>query len=67
MGLVYHSIDQFHDAIRRKDVVAIELFAQAGGVSSKSIGATGKTAEQLALETGDDNIVQMIAKKSGNS
>lgn len=52
MGLTYHSVEQFFAAIRRDDEVAVQLFLLAGSMKILTRDGNGKTAEQVALETG---------------
>lgn len=60
MGLTYHSVDAFQDAIRRKDHLAVELFIAAESVSSSVLGATGQTAIDVAEATLDPYLVKIV-------
>ena len=62
MGLTYHSLPQFHDAIRRKDEIAVELFVTSRGVSSTAAGPDGVTAKTLAAQIGDEVLSQLVAQ-----
>lgn len=64
MGLVYHSQEQFRDAIRRKDELAVKLFVQAGGVDVAEQDAHGKSAIDLARETGSVDITKLLEPNS---
>lgn len=60
MGITYHSQEQFHDAIRRKDDLAVRLFLDAGGIDPKAKDAQGRNAADLAREAGASNVVPML-------
>lgn len=60
MGLTYHSIEQFFAAIRRDDEVAVQLFLTAGSMKILTKDTSGKTPEQVALESGASNSYQVI-------
>ncbi len=60
MGLSYHSQAQFLDAVRRKDVLAVKLFLDGGGVDPGAKGADGKSAVELAREAGAAEIVALL-------
>lgn len=61
MGLTYHSLDAFHDAIAREDALAVELFITAGAVSSNVAGSKGQTANELASKAQDKTIAKLVA------
>lgn len=48
MGLSYFSQQQFVDAIKRGDKMAVELFLKAGAVDVNALGADGKSPLMLA-------------------
>lgn len=62
MGLQYFSIDQFHEAIVRKDEMAVQLFVQAGAVKASAASAKGQTGLQLAKASGDAEILAMLER-----
>lgn len=64
MGLTYHSVDAFQDAIRRKDNLAVELFVAANAVSSQARGAGGQTAAEVAAATQDGYLMKLVASNS---
>lgn len=64
MGLSYHSVEQFHDAIKRGDLIAVDLFVQAGAVRGNAKDAGGHTAPELAAQVGDAQIVEAVARLS---
>lgn len=60
MGMTYHSQEQFHDAIRRKDELAVKLFLEAGGVDPAAKDAQGRNATDLAREIGAANVARLL-------
>lgn len=60
MGLTYHSVDAFQDAIRRKDNLAVELFIAAASVSSSVRGSGGQTAIEVAESTLDQYLIKIV-------
>lgn len=60
MGLTYHSVDAFQDAIRRKDNLAVELFIAAASVSSSVRGSGGQTAIEVAETTLDQYLIKIV-------
>ena len=62
IGLTYHSVDAFHDAIRRKDLLAVELFVTASAVSSKAAGGDGSNAIDLATRTADTALLELVQR-----
>jgi hypothetical protein len=60
MGLSYHSAEQFHQAVARKDDVAVSLFLAGGGVEPSTADANGVSALALAERTGAQEIVAML-------
>ncbi|QZA78205.1 hypothetical protein K4H28_01930 [Deefgea tanakiae] len=63
IGLTYSSRDQFVDAIKRGDVITVDLFVKARGVDLKSADASGKTLSRYAT----DEEVIAILKGAGAS
>lgn len=63
MGMTYHSQQQFVDAIRRNDEVAVQLFTEGGGVSIEGRDKQGKTPLQIAQAQGNAQIVAMLQPK----
>lgn len=64
IGLSYFSLDNFHDAIRRKDTLAVELFLQANAVSVSTQNTKGQTAIDVAKTTSDPEILAMIERSA---
>lgn len=64
MGLTFHSQDQFFQAIRRKDDVAVSLFLAGGGVEPATADASGMTALALAESLGAADIVTLLRQQA---
>jgi hypothetical protein len=62
IGLTYHSVEAFHDAIRRKDLIAVELFITASAVSSKATAADGSNAIELSSRSGDSALFDLVQR-----
>ncbi len=60
MGLVYHDRDQFLDAVRRRDAIAVRLFLAGRGVDASAKDAWGNTALDLARRGGDPGIIALL-------
>lgn len=64
MGLAYYGVDAFHEAIRRVDAIAVQLFVDAGAVASNAKGKDGLTAVEVAAATGDQSLIDIIRRAS---
>lgn len=62
IGLTYHSVDAFHEAIRRKDLLAVELFVTASAVSSKAAAGDGSNAIDVATRTADTALLELVQR-----
>lgn len=60
MGLTYHAYEQFIASIKRKDDVAVQLFLDAGAIDLSTKDKNGKTALDIAKETGISAIISII-------
>lgn len=60
MGMVYHSQQQFVEAIRRKDDVAVQLFLDGGGVRLDATDSEGKTPLEIARLSGGPEIAALL-------
>lgn len=60
MGITYHAYDQFIASIKRKDDVAVQLFLDAGAIDLSIKDKNGKTALDIAKETGISAIISII-------
>jgi hypothetical protein len=61
MGLRYHDAGQFLEAVRRDDVLAVELFVHARGVNLAARDAEGRSALELARRSGNQQIVALLS------
>lgn len=62
MGLTYHSADQFEEALKRRDLPAVELFVRAAGLRSDTRSSTGRTAAEVAQQVGDQVLSDWVSK-----
>lgn len=60
MGMTYHSQQQFVEAIRRKDDVAVQLFLDGGGVRADTADSEGKTPLDIANAGGAAEIAALL-------
>jgi hypothetical protein len=67
MGLTYHSLDQFVAAVRRKDVLAVRLFVDGGGVDPTAKDSSGKSARDIAQDLGDPAMLAVLAPAAATS
>jgi len=65
IGLSYHDRDQFLDAVKRKDAIAVRLFLVGRGVDPNAKDAWGKSALELARRGGDPEIVGLLSAGPG--
>jgi hypothetical protein len=61
IGLSYHDRNQFLDAVRRKDAIAVRLFLAGRGVDPNAKDAWGTTVLELARRGGDPEIIALLA------
>lgn len=64
LGLTYYSLEQFHDAIKRKDVIAVDLFLKAKSVDLSATNNKGETTIHLAKRVNDPEIIRMIEQSA---
>lgn len=62
MGMTYHSTDALHEAIRRKDRIAVQLFIDAAGVDLKAQGKDGLDAVAVGRQVGDTGVLAMLER-----
>jgi hypothetical protein len=62
MGLRYHDTNEFLEAVRRDDALAVELFIQGRGVNLGAKDAQGKTALEIARARGNEPLAQLLAR-----
>ena len=60
MGMTYHSQQQFVEAIRRKDDVAVQLFINGGGIRLDVTDSNEKTPLQIAQAHSSPEIVALL-------
>lgn len=63
MGMIYHSQQQFIEAIRRNDDVAVQLFVDGAGVSLEAMDDEGRTPLEIAKSHGSPEIVALLQPK----
>jgi hypothetical protein len=61
IGLSYHDRNQFLEAVKRKDGIAVRLFLAGRGVDPNAKDAWGTTALELARRGGDAEIISLLA------
>lgn len=61
MGLRYFDSSQFLDAVKRNDVLAVELFLAAGGVDPVARDGEGNSAIGIARRQGNSRMVELLA------
>jgi hypothetical protein len=62
MGLKYHDTNEFLEAVKRDDALAVELFIQGRGVNPGAKDAQGKTALDIARARGNEPLAQLLAR-----
>jgi hypothetical protein len=62
MGLRYYDKDQFLDAVKRNDALAVELYLAGEGVNPSASGGDGRTALQIAQANGNQRIVALLSR-----
>lgn len=62
MGLRYHDPNDFLDAVKRDDALAVELFIAGRGVNLASKDAQGRTALEIARARGNTPVAQLLAR-----
>ena len=62
IGLSYHDRDQFLDAVKRKDAIAVRLFLLGRGVDPNAKDAWGNSALELARRGGAPEIIALLER-----
>ena len=62
MGLKYHDPNDFLEAVRRDDALAVELFIEGRGVNLGAKDAQGRTALEIARARGNQPMAQLLAR-----
>jgi hypothetical protein len=61
IGLTYHDRNQFLEAVKRGDAIAVRLFLAARGVDPNAKDAWGNTALELARRGGNPEIIGALS------
>ena len=61
IGLSYHDRNQFLDAVKRRDAIAVRLFLAGRGVDPGAKDAWGNSALELARQGGDPEIIALLS------
>ena len=61
IGLSYHDRNQFLDAVKRRDAIAVRLFLAGRGVDPGAKDAWGNSALELARQGGDPEIITLLS------
>jgi hypothetical protein len=62
MGLSYHSAQQFLDAVKRDDSLAVELYIAGRGVNLASRDPSGRSAADIARANGNAPLAELLSK-----
>jgi hypothetical protein len=62
MGLKYHDPNDFLEAVRRDDQLAVGLFVEGRGVNLGAKDAQGRTALEIARARGNEPMAQLLAR-----
>jgi hypothetical protein len=62
MGLKYHDPNDFFEAVKRDDALAVELFIDGRGVNLGAKDAQGRTALDIARARGNQPMAQLLAR-----
>jgi ankyrin repeat protein len=60
MGLRYYDADQFLDAVKRNDALAVALYVEGHGVNLAARDANGRSALEIARAAGNQQIVGLL-------
>jgi hypothetical protein len=62
MGLKYHDPNDFLEAVKRDDALAVELFIEGRGVNLGAKDAQGRSALDIARGRGNQPMAQLLAR-----
>ncbi len=62
MGLKYHDANEFLDAVKRDDALAVELFVEGRGVNVGAKDKDGRSALEIARARGNEPMAQLLAR-----
>jgi hypothetical protein len=61
MGLRYYDTNQFLDAVKRDDALAVELYLVGRGVNASAKGKDGRSALDIARANGNERLAGLLA------
>jgi hypothetical protein len=61
MGLRYHDAAQFLEAVKRDDLLAVELYVQGRGVNLSARDGDGRTALEIARGAGNRQVAAILS------
>jgi hypothetical protein len=61
MGLRYYDANQFLDAVKRDDALAVELYLLGKGVNASAKGKDGRSALDIARANGNQQLAALLA------
>ncbi len=62
MGLKYHDANEFLEAVKRDDALAVELFVEGRGVNVGAKDKDGRSALEIARARGNEPMAQLLAR-----
>lgn len=62
MGLKYHDPNDFLEAVKRDDALAVALFVEGRGVNLGAKDAQGRTALEIARARGNQPLAQLLSR-----
>ena len=62
MGLKYHDTNEFLEAVKRDDALAVELYIEGRGVNLGAKDAQGRTALEIARARGNQPLAELLAR-----
>jgi hypothetical protein len=62
MGLKYHDPNEFFEAVKRDDALAVELFIEGRGVNVGAKDKDGRSALEIARARGNEPMAQLLAR-----
>jgi hypothetical protein len=62
MGLKYHDPNDFLEAVKRDDALAVELFIEGRGVNVGAKDKDGRTALEIARARGNEPMARLLAR-----
>ena len=62
MGLKYHDTNEFLEAVKRDDALAVELYIEGRGVNLGAKDSQGRTALEIARARGNQPMAELLAR-----